>query len=251
MKKISINRCTRSGAGRGRQDRRCTLFVLSTGWPWRKKWKLITSSLTPEPEEGSIVRLIGLNRAPPVYLFRVSFFYFFSFFFLPLPPPSSFLIFRIAFIYTNVHQSCFLFFWTHLMTRNERWLRCSLWRKRGGGLAISRTKFFFRCLPVEKGFISTSKAFRRFSGKVGWTRSGFLFSSKLGRELYFIRSFNATIMKLRSTVMRMINLLLTFVFFFCFFFSFFLSFFNYGPEAFFFWFLGEIKETKDVFSFDV
>lgn len=58
---------------------------------------------------------------------------FFSFFFLPLPPPSSFLIFRIA-TDTNVHQSCFLFFWTHLMTRNERWLRCSLWRKRGGGV---------------------------------------------------------------------------------------------------------------------
>lgn len=208
MKKISINRCARSGGGgkglsRDRiDDVRFSSYSLQAG-RGEKKWKLITSSLTPEPEEGSIVRrLIGLNRAPPGLPFPRVFllFFFFSPFFLPILLLFSSSVFFFATDTNAMYRSCF-FFSEHISTtHNEGWLRCSLWRKRGGkGIDwLSRGQSSSLDASPWKRDLS-----RRWGERVegvskilGWTRSGFLFSSKLGvGELYFIRSFNATIMK--------------------------------------------------------
>lgn len=204
MKKISINRCARSGGGgkglsRDRiDDVRFSSYSLQAG-RGEKKWKLITSSLTPEPEEGSIVRLIGLNRAPPGLPFPRVFLLFF--FFPPLfsSYPPSFLIFSFFFFAIRTRCIGLAFFFLNT-THNEGWLRCSLWRKRGGkGIDwLSRGQSSSLDASPWKRDLS-----RRWGERVedvskilGWTRSGFLFSSKLGvGELYFIRSFNATIMK--------------------------------------------------------
>lgn len=175
MKKISINRCARSGGGgkglsRDRiDDVRFSSYSLQAG-RGEKKWKLITSSLTPEPEEGSIVRLIGLNRAPPGLPFPrvfLLFFFFFPPFFLPI-----LLLFSssVFFFSRPIRTRCIdlAFFFLNTFRRHTTKDDCVVrYGERGGerdGLAISRTKFFSRCLPVEKGFISTlrRKSRRRF-----------------------------------------------------------------------------------------
>lgn len=149
----------------------------STGWPWQKKWKLITSSLTPESEEGSIVRLIGLNRAPSRLPFpRVFLLFFFfvlsSFFFLFLSPPLPFFS-HFQFYRDRYHRSCF--FWTRLMTHNERWLRCSLCGGRGGekgqGVGYLADKVLLSMPPRGKEGIyldveEKESAFRGFEGRV-------------------------------------------------------------------------------------
>lgn len=172
MKKISINRCARSGGGgkglsRDRiDDVRFSSYSLQPG-RGEKKWKLITSSLTPEPEEGSIVRLIGLNRAPPSLPFPRVFllFFFFSppFFFLP------FFFSHLQFFFSRPIRTMHLaFFFLNTFrwhtTKDDCVVRCGERERERDGLAISRTKFFSRCLPVEKGFISTlrRKSRRRF-----------------------------------------------------------------------------------------
>lgn len=205
MKKISINRCARSGGGgkglsRDRiDDVRFSSYSLQAG-RGEKKWKLITSSLTPEPEEGSIVRLIGLNRAPPGLPFPRVFLLFF--FFPPLfsSYPPSFLIFSFFFRdrYERDVSVLLFFFWTRHTTKDDCVVRCG---ERGGGKGmdwLSRGQSSSLDASPWKRDLS-----RRWGERVegvskilGWTRSGFLFSSKLGvGELYFIRSFNATIMK--------------------------------------------------------
>lgn len=93
---------------------------------------------------------------------------FFSFFFLPLPPPFFFSHFSYRDRYERASVLFSFFLNTFDDTQRKMITLFVVAKERGrDGLAISRTKFFFRCLPVEKGFISTSKAFRRFSGKVG------------------------------------------------------------------------------------
>lgn len=177
MKKISINRCARSGGGAGGKglsrdridDVRFSSYSLQAG-RGEKKWKLITSSLTPEPEEGSIVRrLIGLNRAPPSLPFPRVFLLFFFFFPLFSSYPPSFLIFSFFFRdrYERDVSVLLFFFWTHFDDTQRRMIALFVVAKKRGErdrLAISRTKFFSRCLPVEKGFISTlrRKSRRRF-----------------------------------------------------------------------------------------
>lgn len=141
MKKISINRCARSGGGAGGKglsrdridDVRFSSYSLQAG-RGEKKWKLITSSLTPEPEEGSIVRrLIGLNRAPPGLPFPRVFllFFFFSPFFLPI-----LLLFSssVFFFTTDTNDaSCFFFFlntFRRHTTKDDCVVRCG--EKEGG-----------------------------------------------------------------------------------------------------------------------
>lgn len=94
-----------------------------------------------------------------------SIFFFFPPFFLPILLLFSSSVFFFA---TDTNDaSCFFFFlntFRRHTTKDDCVVRCG---ERGGerdGLAISRTKFFSRCLPVEKGFISTlrRKSRRRF-----------------------------------------------------------------------------------------
>lgn len=206
MKKISINRCARSGGGgkglsRDRiDDVRFSSYSLQPG-RGEKKWKLITSSLTPEPEEGSIVRLIGLNRAPPGLPFPRVFLLFFFFFppFFFLPSFFSHLQFFFSRPIRTMHLA-FFFFWTHFDDTQRRMIALFVVAKEGekGMDWLSRGQSSSLDASPWKRDLS-----RRWGERVegvskilGWTRSGFLFSSKLGvGELYFIRSFNATIMK--------------------------------------------------------
>lgn len=98
------------------------------------------------------------SRATRLPFPRVFLPYFF-FFFLPPPLLPFFLIFLIfIFIAADTNAASVLFFPDTVDDTQRKMITLFVvakeWRKRSG-LAISRTKFFFRCLPVEKGFIST------------------------------------------------------------------------------------------------
>lgn len=89
-------------------------------------------------------------------------------FFLPLSLSSPPLLFSFS-VLSRPIPSILLFLDTVDDTQRKMITLFVVWGKRGGGrkgreLAISRTKFFFRCLPVEKkGFISTlRRKSRRF-----------------------------------------------------------------------------------------
>lgn len=95
------------------------------------------------------------------------------FFFLPLSLSLPLLFFSHFQFYRDRYQraSVLLFLDTVDDTQRKMITLFVVWGKRGGGRAGSwRTKFFFRCLPVEKkGFISTlRRKSRRFEdSKVG------------------------------------------------------------------------------------
>lgn len=137
------------------------------------------------------------------------------------------------------------FFSEHISTtHNEGWLRCSLWRKRGGKgwIGYLADKVLLSMPPRGKGIYldveeKESKAFRRFSGEL---EADFYSRVNLESENYILYEVLTLRLWSNEDDKFIINVCLLFSSF-----LFFLSFFSI--MIFFFWFLGEIKETEDVF----